>query len=370
MRRDSRGRARYDVVVRLTETKIAGVVSALAVGFAFAACGGAAVTPRGRGVPSVAGAPSSVESFQSRSSAFPAASSAPVVAVKAPGRPPRIAVLKFELKGRFFPLPLVYGTIGGESAWMLVDTGANSHVIARWLAKKAKLTMKPLGDVGTDHTGRAVTTYSVEHPSVVIESWGALDDGPMLVTDVPDPIEKLGIGAFISPQWLGAEGEAVVMDMVAKTMSTAPFDDAIRAIDGRGKALVPTGGRICEDTGSAIKGLAFVIPATIDGNNVELLLDTGAHRTDLLTTAKVGQRLAPRSVPSQEQMYAASGLVRTRLVRGTNVKVGDFSITADIDLIPGVADPVCPRDGVVSMDVLKSCVLVLGRKQMMGRCGE
>jgi len=290
--------------------------------------------------------------------------------VKAPTRPPRTAVLKFELRGRFFPLPLVEGTIGGEHAWMLVDTGANSHVIARWLAKKAKLAMKPLGDVGTDHTGRAVTTYSTDHPNVTIDGWGPLEDGPMLVTDVPEPIEKLGIGGFISPQWLGAEGEAVVMDLVSKTLSTAPYDDALRSIEARGKALVPTGGRICEDTGSAIKGLAFVIPATIDGSKVDLLLDTGAHRTDLLTTAKVGQRLVPRSVPSQEQMYAASGLVRTRLVRGAGVKVGDYAITTDIDLIPGVADPVCPRDGVVSMDVLKSCVLVLGRKQMMGRCAE
>jgi predicted aspartyl protease len=327
------------------------------------ACGGA---PRAQ---SPAPAPSA-SADTATTSAFPAPSSAPALAVKAPGRAPRTAVLKFELKGRYFPLPLVEGTIGGERTWMLVDTGANSHVIARWLAKKAKLSLKALGDIGTDHTGRAVTTYSVEHPNVAIDGWGQLDDGPMLVTDVPEPIERLGIGAFVSPQWLGAEGEAVVMDLAAKTVSTAPYADAIAAIEGRGKELVPTGGRICEDTGSAIKGLAFVIPATIDGNKVELLLDTGAHRTDVLTTAKVAQRLAPRSVPSQEQMYAASGLVRTRLVRGANVKVGEHAITADIDLIPGVADPVCPRDGVVSMDVLKSCVLVLGRKQMMGRCAE
>lgn len=337
----------------------------LAIAVALGACGGARASSFAT-VPHPAPS-SSVETFRSGTSAFPAPSG-PVVAVKAPGRAQRVAVLKFELKGRFFPLPLVSGTIGGEPAWLLVDTGANSHVIARWLAKKAKLSMKALGDVGTDHAGRAVTTYSVEHPNVSIDGWGALDDGPMLVTDVPEPIEKLGIGGFISPQWLGVEGEAVVMDLVAKQMSTAPFDDAVRAIEARGKPLVPTGGRICEDTGSAIKGLAYVIPATIDGNKVDLLLDTGAHRTDLLTTAKAGQQLARRSVPSQEQMYAASGLVRTRLVRGAAVKVGEWSLTTDIDLIPGVADPVCPRDGVVSMDILRSCVLVLGRKQMIGRC--
>jgi predicted aspartyl protease len=253
---------------------------------------------------------------------------------------------------------------------MLVDTGANSHVIASWLAKKAKLPLKSLGDVGTDHTGKSVPTYSVEKPQVVIDKWGALDEGPMLVTEVPGPIERLGIGAFISPQWLGLEGEGVVMDFVAKQMRTAPYEEAARSLAGRGKSLAPSGGRLCEDTGSAIKGLAFVLPASIEGKSVQLLLDTGAHKTDVLTTSRLGVELTPRSVPSSEQMYAASGLVQTRVVKQASVKVGDFSITSDIDIIPGIADPVCPRDGVVSMDVLKSCVIVLGRRQMTGSCGD
>ena len=316
-----------------------------------------------------------IDGFQSRVELFTSPIAASIAAHVAAtpavaSRPPRTASLKFELRGRYFPLPLVHGTIAGEPTWMLVDSGANSHVIARWLAKKAHLPMKSLGEVGTDHTGTPVNTYSVERPNATIDAWGPLDAGPMLVTDVPEAIERLGIGAFISPQWLGAEGEAVVMDLARREMSTAPFAEAVNRIGTRGRALVPGGGRICEDSGSAIRGLAFVIPAVIEGQPVNLLVDTGAHRTDLLTTSRVGKRLGSRSVPSQEQMYAASGLVHTRLVRGARVRVGEWSVTADMDLIPGIADPVCPRDGVVSMDVLKSCVLVLGRKQMMGRCSE
>jgi predicted aspartyl protease len=103
---------------------------------------------------------------------------------------------------------------------------------------------------------------------------------------------------------------------------------------------------------------------------VDLLVDTGAHRTDLLTTSKAGKVLAGRARPSQEQMYAASGLVKTSLVRAAAVKIGEYALTADIDLVPGVADPICPRDGVVSMDALSSCTLLLGRKQLRGRCGS
>jgi predicted aspartyl protease len=282
----------------------------------------------------------------------------------------RRVALRFELNGRKFPLPLVHGTVNGEPVWMLVDTGANSHVIASWVARKVGLPMRALGDVGSDHTGRAVSAYTVDHPVVSIDEWGPLVDGPMLVTDVPEPIARIGIGAFVSPQWLAARGDAVVLDLPAREMRSEPWDDAQKAMDAvPGREIAPNGARLCEDTASAIKGLAFVLPASIDGHGVDLLVDTGAHRTDLLTTSKAGKLLAGRARPSKEQMYAASGLVRTSLVRAAAVRIGEWSMTTDIDLVPGIADPVCPRDGVVSMDALASCTLLLGRKQLRGRCG-
>jgi predicted aspartyl protease len=282
----------------------------------------------------------------------------------------RKVALRFELNGRKFPLPLVHGAVNGEPVWMLVDTGANSHVIASWVAHKVGMPMRALGDVGSDHTGRAVTAYTVEHPVVSIDEWGALPDGPMLVTDVPEPIARIGIGAFVSPQWLAARGDAVVLDLPSREMRSAPWDDAEKAMDALpGREIAPNGARLCEDTASAIKGLAFVLPASIDGHGVDLLVDTGAHRTDLLTTSKAGKLLAGRARPSKEQMYAASGLVKTSLVRAAAVRIGEWSMTTDIDLVPGVADPVCPRDGVVSMDALASCTLLLGRRQLRGRCG-
>jgi predicted aspartyl protease len=324
-----------------------------------AGCGGAAASPAAR--PAVPSA--------SLAAYVPVSAAAPAGTTDAP-LPPRRASLKFELNGRKFPLPLVHATVGGEPVWLLVDTGANSHVIASWVAKKAGMTMRPLGDVGSDHTGRAVTAYTVDHPAVVIDEWGPLPDAPMLVTDVPEPIARIGIGGFVSPQWLAAEGEGLLMDLPAHELRSAPWADALAELQQRkGQDVAPNGARLCEDTGSSIKGLAFVLPASVDGHGVDLLLDTGAHRTDLLTTSKAGRLLAGRARPSKEQMYAASGLVKTSLVRAAEVKIGQWTITSDIDLVPGVADPVCPRDGVVSMDALESCTLLLGRKAMLGRCG-
>jgi predicted aspartyl protease len=162
----------------------------------------------------------------------------------------------------------------------------------------------------------------------------------------------------------------VVLDLPNHEMRAARWDDAVAALEALpGQELAPSGARLCEDTASTIHGLAFVLPGSVDGHGVDLLLDTGAHRTDLLTASRAGKVLAGRARPSKEQMYAASGLVKPSLVRAVAVKVGDWSLTTDIDLIAGIADPICPRDGVVSMDALSSCTLLLGRKQLRGRCG-
>jgi predicted aspartyl protease len=277
----------------------------------------------------------------------------------------RRAKLHYELNGRSFPLPVVHGTVAGHPTWMLIDTGANSHVIAGWFAKKVGLPMYKLGDVGTDHAGRAIATFRVDHPKLALDDWGELEDGPMLVTEVPAIIEKLGIGAFVSPQKLNEEGDAVVLDLVAHEVRSAWFDDATRA---QGTKLLDAGARVCEDTQSPIKGLAYVAPANVAGSPAWLLVDTGAQRSDILAGSTPGKKLAPSSVANKEQMYGASGKLTSRTIPNATVVVGDVERQLDVDLIGGESDPYCPRDGVLSMDVLRGCVLVLGRRQISARC--
>jgi hypothetical protein len=287
-----------------------------------------------------------------------------------PERPEKRVAFRYELRGRRFPIPLVHGTIAGTATWMLVDTGANSHVVAGWLARRVGLPLKKLGDLGSDHAGRTISTFRVDHPQMAIDEWGAIPDGPMLATEVPPLIEELGIGGFISPQRLvEGDGGAVVLDFLAGEMHGSRYEEAIRRLAHHGTSIAPSGGRVCEDDASPIQGLAFVIPASVEGRSVDLLVDTGAQRSDLLVTSGAGKALSPRSVPNKEQLYAASGRMTSRTVRGATISVGDFAVRTDVDLIPGAADPYCPRDGVVSMDVLKSCVLVLGKTAMGGRCG-
>lgn len=261
------------------------------------------------------------------------------------------------------------GTIAGEPTLMLVDTGANSHVISAWMARRLGLPMKRLGDVGTDHVGRAISTFRIEKPDMALEGWGALDAGPVLATEVPEAIERLGIGAFISPQKLGEEGDAVLVDLPGAELRAAWWDEALYELSAAGTPLVfGDHARTCEETDGPIRGLAFVLPATVDGLKVELLVDTGAQHSDVFTSSGAGQRLLPQSVVNKEPMYTASGKISARKLKSAKVSAGAFQVITDVDLIQGSADTSCPRDGVLAMDVLRSCTLLLGRARIYGSC--
>jgi len=254
---------------------------------------------------------------------------------------------------------------------MLVDTGANSHVIAGWLARKLSLSMKKLGDIGTDHVGKSIATYRVDGVEMAIDEWGPLSTKTVLATEVPEVIERLGIGAFISPQRLDEEGDAVVLDLANGELRSAWWDDAHDELSASGTALVqPEHARVCEENDGPVRGLAFVVPATVESQKVHLLVDTGAQHSDVFTTSAAGQRLAAQSVANREAMYTASGKISARKLKGARIKAGSFAVTADVDLIQGTADGSCPRDGVLAMDVLRSCALLFGRSRLHGRCGD
>ncbi len=283
------------------------------------------------------------------------------------GEGPRKVDLEFTLNGKPFPLPIVHGKVAGEETIFLVDTGANSHVIAGWLARKVGLTTLSLGDTGTDHVGRPIETRRAPHPHVSIDGWGELADQSMLVTDVPEAVSRLGIGVFLSPQQLAGDGLDVVLDFPHSEMRTIAVDATPTAV---GSLLTLEPPHACVDDESPFHGLAFVVNATVEGHDARLLIDTGAHQSDLLMTSKVGKALLPRSEESKEAVYAASGRVTPRTVRGARMNVGAVEAMRNVDLIPGAEDPFCPRDGVLAMDILKQCTLVLGRRTVSGVCEE
>lgn len=282
----------------------------------------------------------------------------------------RHATIEYTMHGKSFPLPIVKGTIAGQPVRMMLDTGANSHILAGWFVRKANLTSKKLGGGGTDHAGTAIETFRVEKPEIAIDDWGKLTTASVVATEIPKAIEKLGIAAFLSPQALVTANDAVVLDLAKGELRAAPWDEAKAELAQR-EGWVPLfdgNAKLCEQTSGAIHVLSYVIPAFVDSQRVALLVDTGAQHSDIFATSTAGKKLAPKSVVSKEAMYTAAGGMDTRILEGVTVSTGTFGVKTDVDIIGGGPDAWCPRDGVVAMDLLRSCTLLLGKSRLDGRC--
>ncbi len=273
----------------------------------------------------------------------------------------RQARLEYAIHGRPFPLPVVAGSVAGHPTLLLVDTGANSHVIATWLTRTLGLPLRELGDRGRDHVGKAIPTFRVDNPRLTIDGWGALSATSALATEFPATLERLGIGGFVSPQRLDEGGDAVVVDLARGELRSSVWDVALRELEDRGALLVgPDQAQTCEDTDGTTKGVAFVVRATVEEQEVQLLLDTGAPHSDVFARSRAGRYLASRSVPTTEHVYSASGEIRARTVKGARLRAGAYDTSIDLDLIDGAPDGTCARDGVIAMDVLRSCAVLLG----------
>lgn len=276
--------------------------------------------------------------------------------------------LLFEIRGRAFPSPLVKAKVNDVPALFMVDTGANCHMLTGWFARKAGVSASAIPDKGTDHAGKTIETRLAEHVKIGILDWGELPEGPVPVVEVPDILERLGIGGFVSPQQLATDELSVVLDLDGGVMHVAKAGSEATLLPGR--KLGDGAARACLDDASPLKNKSYVVRGTADGKAVDLLVDTGAGTTDILSSSGAGKALITRAGDTKDDVYAASGKVKPRTVKGVKVALGEVTTTLDVSLLPGEKDEFCPRDGVVGMDLLKHCTLIFGPRSMRGTCRE
>jgi hypothetical protein len=121
---------------------------------------------------------------------------------------------------------MVCATVGGVRTQMMVDTGANTHVITAWLARKA----------GLDALGGTVERITQDARSRARRSTAHSNrDGKRCaaaraVAEVPDTLEKLGIGGLFRRS--SSRPRMASFDLERAEMRTAVKDD-LPKIEGR-----------------------------------------------------------------------------------------------------------------------------------------
>jgi hypothetical protein len=254
----------------------------------------------------------------------------------------------------------VRGTVRGKSTWFFLDTGAHVHCVELWLARKL---LQGEQEMSMSQGPNTFVGARMDRPSLAIEGWGPIPDSPVMVLSkgLGPGMEAADIGLILAPQKLSPD-EAVVLDFPGRTLELMAYDSAEMGFASRGARLVGAGGHRCYDR--------YVIPASIEGRSVSLYLDTGdAFGTTLWAGSSAARALAMRTSP-EGHAYTVVGPRDSRAFANVDVRVGDWKGRLDIHVGETIdpTDP-CRVDGLLGMDVLKDCVVVLAGERFFARCG-
>ena len=268
-----------------------------------------------------------------------------------------------------FASPAARVTFNGRTAWFLVDTGAGVHMLCSWFVAAAGLQEdNSLADAisGVDSTGQRVRFRGLKKQAGRVEDGRPLTLDLATVADFPPEFEQLDIGGVLSPQLLAGPGEAAVLDLRVPELVFEPFAGAVRRLGAR--KLPRDRVRFCGSIDGPIANLVFAIPVAVRNHEGALVLDSGAKVTKLVSSSRLvrgvaldGQKRGTTGISGKEQSYS--------LARGLDVKFAGYTATVDARVAEATAGA-CGSEGLLGLDALGRCALVLGRKDVAIKCGN
>ncbi len=275
--------------------------------------------------------------------------------------------------------PYVMLEVDGVETHALVDTGASDHVVARAFVDDARLPTVAIRAQGVDHGAGAMPLRGLAHGPVHIPGWGPLEpnlstskDGfAFAVASVHPRFRELGLGAFVSPQRLVTQGHAVMVDLAGSELVEVPLGHVRAALEARGEVALFSGGTsACLHGSGSRAGVTWMTDALVEGAHAKLLVDTGAAFGDLFRDSAVGRALLTREGTTGSIVTAGQKL-ETQRIDGVALRVGDLQRT-DLrwNLVESQGKPVCAYDGVLAIDVLRTCALAFDGKSVAGRCAR
>lgn len=267
-----------------------------------------------------------------------------------------------------FPNPAARLTIGGKTAWFLFDTGAGVHMIAAWFVESAGLELDAgLADAaeGVDSTGQPSALRGLRPLAGRLEDGSRLELGSAFVGEFPPDFEQAQVAGALSPQLLARAGQAVALDLRVPELRLEPFEQAARRLGAR--ALPPAQVQYCGSPRDAVPNLAFALGVSAGGAQGRLTVDSGAAHTKIAAHSPLA-RGASRSgggttvgLAGRPQAY--------ELARGLRLSFAGFerAVDARISESPGGR---CGPDGLLGLDALGRCALVLADQAFAIRCTD
>jgi Aspartyl protease len=265
-----------------------------------------------------------------------------------------------------FPSPLLKARIAGHEAIFIVDSGASANVFADWYVEVAGIPAVRSDSAAVDNAGKAASEQLVHRLQ------GRWSDGQRfglneaIVVAFPPLFKSLHFGGLVSPQLLAPPGMAAVLDLRVPSLRFVPF---ARARSDLQRSKAPTVQldltQPCRDADSKLMNRTYVAPAMAAGVTDLMLVDTGATGTTFSDRSRIAQAIGSGSAPGPRS-EGVGGEAGGRIVRNVQLRRGGGIVTLNPSV--GEVSERCGVHGILGMDALRSCLLILGEKEMAFSC--
>lgn len=260
-----------------------------------------------------------------------------------------------------FPNPFLKARIAGQEAIFILDTGSNRNFLADWYVRVAKIP--------TSATTDSMVNGSVV-PRMTHHIQGRWSDGQRfnlkdaMVVPFPPYFESNHIGGILSPQFLTPAGMAAVLDLKTPSLRFAPFVRAISDLQQSNPSSGPL--PLNEACHSEVADQMYLAPVTAAGVTDLVTIDTGATKTVFSEGSNIAHAIADRSEPGPPSEQLEGKNEKVRMVRDVQLMRGGRFIAVS----PSIVKPSwpCNSQGLLGMDALRNCLLILGHSQMALTC--
>ena len=250
--------------------------------------------------------------------------------------------------------------VAGHDTLLVVDTGAQSHVLSSAVAVAANLVTFDSGINGADWRGQPMKMWRTDHPDITLEGLGTVIDQPSAITEFTEGFRARGLGGTLSPQWLATGRVDVVIDFPSSRLSVR--ERGAPPVDPSGIALGAPD-PVCLDRSGGLVARSLAVNVLIGGVPARLAIDTGAENTLLFTTSAAASALTRAGGSSGPGREAGE-----RTFSAVAISAGDWSTTASVVVTEGASNRACPYDGRLGIDVLRTCVLTITEHDSAVRC--
>lgn len=305
-------------------------------------------------------------------SAVHAVEAPPTAGIQQPNQTPTNATARASLPifydpalaAKGFPSPLVKARIAGHEALFIVDSGASVNVLADWYARLAEVPTTTAAGTAIGSGGKT-TTVRTAH-----QLQGQWSDGQRfslkeaIVVAFPALFETLHLAGLVSPQLLAPEGTAAVLDLKIPSLEFKPFARAMSDLHVSQAIKVPQ--QVCRNPDSQFLNRLYLAPVTAAGVTDPVLIDTGATKTILSADSKIAHAIETNSELGPRSVGAGGEVNGQRMVRNVQLLRGGKTVALNPSI--GEVSASCDAKGLLGMDALRSCLLVLGDSEMAFSC--